>query len=512
MRHLAWLLIGVTLAGCSARRATPVVSPAAAIDLAPADALFDAGCYRCLAEAFSLYDRARVQPGAPLRARTRAFATAVLLTLREKELDLDATPWLERARELAEMDDSAYLDIAAALPWDGGSTPDFALSSRLSPNVLDDWQNFTMPQGRHPELDAYILITLQCRLATRVQADETIRDVADMSPLLQFRAGLCGPQRRPLLEALVAADPRFVEAWYFIGRYEMTTGVNQAGGSSRTWLVTAVRPLQLAHTGLPEAPTVTTVLAGLMRARSDLRAALALYDDALAHRPTHGDALLGRTITLSFLKRYDDAITQATGVITLGRGHVPSAYYYRAWNQYQLGELNEALRDVMVAKQMNAPEEVLVLSGLIAYEQKRPVDARADFTAAVAGNNRRCTAHWYLGILNLDEEQWTPAVGTFTSAGDCYSTAAAALRREITQLPEDLPDTVRAEQVASLDEDILVNARQAGRSFFNAAQAAARAGESPTALNLARRASSYEEMRERAETLVKRLTASPVTP
>jgi tetratricopeptide (TPR) repeat protein len=250
---------------------------------------------------------------------------------------------------------------------------------------------------------------------------------------------------------------------------------------------------------------VTTVLASLMRARSDLGRALSLYDDALIRRPTHADALLGRTVALSYLKRYDDAIAAASRITGLGRGHLASAHYYRAWNHYQKQELDAATADVATARRLRAPEEVLVLSGLVAYDQKRFLDARQDFTEAIAGNPRRCTAHWYLGILDLDDQAWPSALGTFSQAADCYLTATELLRREMSQLPDDLPEDVRSAQVSSLNDDIAENHRQAGRSFFNAAQAAIRVKDNAAALRNAKIASTYEEMRERAEALIARL-------
>jgi tetratricopeptide (TPR) repeat protein len=503
MRYVVWLLIGAFFAGCSTKQLpAPVLQP---LDISAADALVKAGCYRCLTEAYTLYERARTFAPPHPEARGRAFSTALLVALREKELDLDATPWLERARSIALPDEGTYLDVVAGLPWAGGSVPDFEPRKRVSPSALDDWR-LTMPLRRHVELDHYVLLTLECVLGTRASITEALRTIDTSQPLLQFRAGLCRPDQRPKLESLVAADPRFVEAWYYIGRYEMSSGVNAAGNAaSRRWLTSAVRPLTLAHDGIPEAPTLTTVLASLMRARSDLRRALSLYDDALARRATHADALLGRTVALSYLKRYDEGIAAAGRIITLGRGHVASGYYYRAWNHYQRQELDAAAADAAVAKRMRAPEEVLVLSGLVAYDQQRFLDARRDFTQAIADNPRRCTARWYLGILDLDDQSWAPALATFGQAAECYLAATEALRREMALLPDDLPEDVRSAQMASLGDDIVVNNRQAGRSFFNAAQAALRLNDTAAALRHAKMASTYDEMRERAEAIITKL-------
>ena len=83
--------------------------------------------------------------------------------------------------------------------------------------------------------------------------------------------------------------------------------------------------------------------------------------------------------------------------------------------------------------------------------------------------------------------------------------ASDVIRREADQLPEDLPSDVRAEQLASLDETFVDHQRQAGRSFYNAAQAAVRVGDNASALGFARTATSYDDVRERAEIIVRRL-------
>jgi tetratricopeptide (TPR) repeat protein len=204
----------------------------------------------------------------------------------------------------------------------------------------------------------------------------------------------------------------------------------------------------------------------------------------------------------SGLRDYDDGIAAASRIIALGRGHLASAHYYRAWNHYQRQDLDAAAADVANARRLRAPEEVLVLSGLVAYDRRRFLDARRDFTEAAAGNPLRCTAHWYLGILDLDDRSWASALASFGQAADCYLNATESLRREMAQLPDDLPGEVRAAQLASLGDDVAVNNRQAGRAFFNAAQAALRLKDDAAALRYAKRASNYEEMRERAEAIV----------
>src|SRR4029453_2847455 len=67
--------------------------------LADADALVLQGCYDCLLEAGATYERVAVGRARPL-VITRLFETNLLIALREKELALDWSAALERARAL----------------------------------------------------------------------------------------------------------------------------------------------------------------------------------------------------------------------------------------------------------------------------------------------------------------------------------------------------------------------------------------------------------------------------
>ena len=499
----ALILLVLVSAGCAAKP-RPVAIPR--VDLAPADALFDAGCYRCLEEAFAAYDGALRSPMPPDGTRAKAFATAILLAVREKEIGLDATPWIDRASALASPEEARYVDAARQLPWaSAGASVDFEPPVRVTPLVFKEW--LALPPGPQPLLDQYVFVALACANGERLATIEGMGRLGALRPGIRYRLGICGPAGRAHLDAVVAADPRFVEASFYIGRYEMTAGVMapgaRPGAATREWLTRSVPPLVTAHEGLPESPIVTIVLAGLMRSRTELARALALYDEALTIRPTQRDALLGRLITLSYLRRPADAIATATKMIDLGTWYVGSAYYWRAWNQYQTAHLEDAAADIAAARRLLVDDDVLTLSGMVAYDQKRPVDARADFNGALQMNPNRCLARWYLGLLNVDEEAWRDGVTAFATAGGCFDAAAESTRSEIAQLPADLPAEARQQQIASLDESIATSLQQAGRAYFNAAQASMRLNDRTAAATYARSASAYEGMRERAEALLK---------
>jgi tetratricopeptide (TPR) repeat protein len=506
MRDILLIAIGVTLAAC-AGQARPAPAPAdVPVHLSRADALVGAGCYTCLLEAFATYERALASRVPPTDAREKAFATAVLLAMREKELGLEAVPWLERASRLATPDETPYLDLVSRLPWtSAGVALDFDPPRPATPTEVAEWRLRVSPA--HAILNDYISVAAACSLGTGLEAAARVVDLG--VPAVRYRAGLCDRRQRRYLEEVVAADPRFVEAWFFIGRYEMSLGVSPIDGrfdaSTREWLTSAVPPLSAAHDGLPDAPVVSVVFAGLMRARGELARALALYDEALALRPAQGDALLGRTVTLTYLKQHEEAVSTASRLIALGVWHVGDAYYWRAWNEYQRGALEAAAADIAAARRLQTNADVMLVSGMIAYDQQRPADARMDFERSLRMDSGKCPARWYLGFLNIDEERWPEAVSSFAAAGDCYVAAVSALRAELDALPPDLPAEARQQQTDSYDQNIADSVGQAGRSFFNAAQASVRTGDLTSATAYARSAAAYEGVRDRAEGLLKDL-------
>ena len=496
---IACCIVGLLLASCAAR---PAVQAPLAPDLAPAHRLVEAGCYRCLLEAYALYEQAQRSPLAPPDLSRRLFSAALLLALREKELGLEATPWIERARAVAGAQDGIYLEAVEAIPWEtAGVSRDFEPARPLSFRNVEEWRAKVASLDAQPLLDAYLQLTVGCMTGPRTLAPAVEERGRDGAPLLRYRLGTCGETRRAQLEAVLAADPRFVEIPFFLARYEIN-----GASSRRGWLSRALVQLEAAHQGLSESPIVTVALADAVRARRGLERALGLYDLALTQRPTQREAMLGRLITLSNLRRPDDAVATATRMIELGTWYVGDAYYWRAWNHYQRARRDEAAADVAEARTRLVNIDVLTLAGMIAYDMGRAADARADFTDAQLRDPTVCVSSWYLGLLDIDESSWQAAVGAFSGAATCYREAAEAFRRAAADVPTDLPADVREAEMAEHEQNAAESLRQSGRSSLNAAQAAIRLGDNARAVQHARLAAEQPDTKARAEALLQALT------
>ncbi len=466
------LMIVVAVLGATACAATArarVGEPPDLITaLARGDRLVDDGCYACLQEAFSIYDAHKTR--SPV-ARRRTFSTAVLLALREKELGLPASTWIDTATHLAEPADQPYLDILSAVPWAATAVPDYPTGWHPDAAAVARWRAFVGSSSLNSALDNYLTLTLECRLPGGAGLDAIRPGFShrELPPLLRYAVGLCGSAHRQDLADVLAADPRFAEAAFALGLYEIGTAI-----TNRHWIRTTLPFLHTAHAAFGRAHVITITLAGVVRARNDLPGALVLYDEALALRPMQSDALLGRVITLGYLGRYQDAIADATRLIEIGTRYQGDAYYWRAWNYYQQRDLPSAETNIASAKGLLQNGDVFTLSGIIAYEQNRREDARRDFREVRRIASDRCVPAWYLGLIEGDDRAWAESVREFTRAATCYDEAVKALRTELAALPADLEPTEQARQTSDLDRRIRDNGQQADRSRRNADIARAR--------------------------------------
>jgi hypothetical protein len=498
LRSALCLAACIPMLGCGAARRP--VAPAGAVPVATVDAadrLVDEGCYRCLLEAFAIYEAAS--------HNDKTFSTALLLAMREKELGLEAREWMEKARSLAPPDGARYVEIVSAIPWTTvAAAADFEPPSRPPAATLQEWLAFLQRPGSNSLLDRYTRLALICSRpgATLPDAEgDTDR------PLLQYRAGLCDPNRRGQLDSVLAASPRFAEAGFFIARYELSNDV-----SARQQITRALPLLIAAQEAFPNAPVITVTLAGVWRARSELARAASLYDEALALRPEQRDALLGRASVLSYLGRHEDAIAASTRMIDLGTWYLGDAYYWRAWNLYNTGRLEAAADDVASAKKFQASGELLTLSGMIAYDQQRRADARQDFEVARRMNAANCPAQWYLALISVDEQQWMPARDGFAGASRCYRNAATRAREEAARIPEDLSPEARLQQEQEYALRIADHQRQEARSALNTSLLSLQLRDREQAAEFARIAIGHELTRERAQDALERAISPPASP
>jgi tetratricopeptide (TPR) repeat protein len=437
MRSVHVVLI-VALAGtgaCASRRPVPpiaatVPAPPATVDVS---ALIRHGCFHCLEEALTA---AQGEQG---------FEVAALLTLRAKELGLTYSTYRERAAALAPADPAfaTYLDAIDAVPVDlltgeryrpgsgivAAATRagrDTAAPVRLPPigERVTAWREL-LRSGPGSELfRTYLDIAISCSVATQ-RGENATDSTSSGAPLLLYRMDLCG-QRADELRALRDGDPEFVDADFTLARYAM--------GARPADLDEALRYLQSAREAFPSSIAIAAALAGVREEREEWAEALAAFDDVLTQMPEHRDALLGRTISLSRLHRYEDGMASATRMIELGAWFLGEAHYWRAWNEFSLMRYPDARVDADRAKTLMVNAAVFLLSGLIEWNERRLPTAESEFEEALKMDFGRCDAAQYLGRVRAQRSKVPEALAAFRQAIQCFDLSISLRRKLIADI------------------------------------------------------------------------------
>jgi tetratricopeptide (TPR) repeat protein len=512
MQRLGSVLLLAVLTSCATRAKAP-----RAPTIADADRLATAGCYTCLLDALEMYDGILARR-ASVAATRGAFRTALLLALREKEVGLRATPYLERARALssslpAEDDAGLALAIADAQPWDySGLTKEFTeqfIKTRqaVTPQVKG-WRDRLRTRRADPFF-AYLDASLACSYGDWRGRDAALDEVAAQQPsslLVKYRVGACVQSRRAALEEVLAAEPRFAEAHLFLGRYAL---VDASTGHAKRSVVAP--HLEAAYAAFPKSASVTFTLAGMYRAFTKLEDALRFYDETLALVPTHREAMLGRIIALTYTQQPDPAIATATRMIELGEWYIGDAYYWRAFNLHEQKQLDAARDDVERAKGLaRLRSDVFLLAGIIYYDRRELDAAVPDLEKAWQLNDTECDAAWYLGLVRSEQKTWDVAAAMFPKGAACYRSRADVYGAELGAFQATVEGTAER---AALDANYqrLIEQQLVGesRSYYNAAFASAQRGERDRAIEYAERAAQHPVMKSKAAELIAALKKNP---
>jgi hypothetical protein len=293
--------------------------------------------------------------------------------------------------------------------------------------VLETWrQQLTAGQGSSV-LRAYLDLSLACGPFLSDQRDMATAAVLEKFgdvPLLQYRAGTCG--RTSLLDGVLENDSNFVDVYLELGRSAL-----QRERSDHDQALSLFRS---ARAGFPTSATIMASIGNVHQEREEWTEALDAYDATLTLVPSHRDALLGRTISLSHLARHEDAIASATRLLELGNWFVADAYYWRAWNQYRRDLIPAARADVDRAKALTPAAPTLILSGITGWREKRLQFAETEFQAALTLDFGQCEAASYLGGVRAAQQEWPESLAAFQHAEQCFELSVATRRKAIAEL------------------------------------------------------------------------------
>jgi tetratricopeptide (TPR) repeat protein len=493
-------------AACAARGPSPRLTA----DVGRADALVRDGCYRCLGEALAIYERAMSSRRAPASAPRGAFEAALLRAVREKELGLPSAASFDRARAFAAR--LPAIAIPALQPPQLVEAAERLMGelSGFDPEERQRRGQATRAEARaenphrralDPVLDtslaaAYVALSMDCERFPRpnpVNAGDVLARHGGPA-LMRYRLATCGAVGAAPAGALREADSRWVDTLFFEGRREIESRAGDA--------VKAAALLAAAREAFPTSHAVILALARAQQALGEYEASLASVDSVIADVPTHRDALLKRLENLSYLSRHDDAVATASRMIELGTWHVGDAYYWRAWNEHHLRQLDAAWADVEQALTLQSNTSVYTLAGFIAHSRKDLPTAVDRFDRAFTLDSTNCIAAFSCGMVHVERQAWLQASTTFSRSMSCYAADAARARAELVRIQTSTQAPDRKARLAAAEEKRIASSEQLGaQSAFNAAQCYLRLGQKQPALSHVDAAAAHPAMRDKAVSL-----------
>jgi tetratricopeptide (TPR) repeat protein len=449
--------------GCAKRSAKTTPGP----DVA--DELVNAGCYDCLLEARTEYERRALKSAA---ATVRLFEVDLLLALREKELAIDPTETLDRAGslvpKLSKVPAEQVLSMVKVLPSDAtgrrGLPPTATVQEELKATIAAlDASAFS------GVFKSYLKLSIQCG---RMAVDALPLEDA---PLLTYRRAVCeNPIRVDPLRGVRKSVPRFIETSFFLGRAAMASFFRTDGREARELF-------EEAYARFSNSSSIAFDLGNLYQAANECRRAETLFSRALELRPAHEEARLGRTICRTYLLRNEEAIADATVLIDRSESasNRGEGFYWRAWNRRHLKQTELARSDIDRARTLRYNARVMTLAGQIEYDQREYDKARQDLESARDMEATQCEARWYLALVEYAVEAWAPAANAFASSATCYDILVKDSEAKRAQMAgrNDVSEEFRTRQLAGFDAAIAEDSVQRSASELNAAINYGRAGD-----------------------------------
>lgn len=484
-----------------------------------ADALYETGSYTCLKESYQIYRELLSIPHNQKSTKTKFIKTAILLTIRQKELGIHDSTYFNEASELIQnnpflSDFLTYLDLADSIRLkskgmrgdiiDDSDRAD-ATRDRLMENI-EKWGQQLEEKSGAEEFFAYLYIAKNCHFAYSIKGKKVIKKEVDLthlkkifpqSPLIEYKLSLCPKEDYESLKELLAKEPRFHEIYYFLGE--------QAFQQRR--LITAEKNFLKCFEHIPESLPTVISLASIYFAFEELEKSMSFYEKALSIIPEFREALLGKAICLSYQLKHEEAIEVCNAILSLGGYYLGDTHYWLAWNLNELERLDEAWENAEKCKTYFVGySQVFSLAGVIAYKREEKDIAEKNFQEAFSLDPNNCEAAFYLGKIYAERQEWAESGEYYETAALCQYGKELAIERNLAEIEESDFSEVRkqkliAKKKVKLKKTILTKAT----FFYNAAAGYFNARMNEQALRLAEKALSHIAFKEKAEELIREI-------
>lgn len=515
MKKLLALMVVFLFAACGPKKAkiTPELIESEA-KIKEADSLFHKGSYSCLKEALHAYKDLFPVKRFGKEAKEKFIKTALLLTLREKELGVLEYKSLEEASKLIQAASflSEYLldlEVVDSIPR---KTKGFVTDFLMDPSRIDEtynrlkknvpvWAGRLKEKSLTDEFSAYLYISLLHNFGYYLGEEKTdfsrFSRVFSESPSIQYILSIYPKENEESLNGIVSKEPLFYEVHYSLGEIALRKGE----------IVTAEKNFLAVYEHIPESSSTVISLASILFVFEDFERSLQLYDEALRLAPAYRDALLGKALCLSYSSRNQEAIEVCQKLIAMGSFLMGESHYWLAWNQNELERLDEARQSIENAKKyLIGDNDVLTLAGIIAFKRENLEEAERNFTEALNLNPANCEAHFYMGSIHARKNDWKNSGLSYGRAAHCYQSAEKALEERIKEIEESsFSEERKAKLVAKKKAQLRKTALTKATSFYNGAASYFNAGMKDEALYFARQAAVHSSLKEKAEELLNKI-------
>jgi tetratricopeptide (TPR) repeat protein len=511
IKILALLPILIILSHCAAKKAE--ISPQQLVayysKTKEADAQFKTGSYIGLKNAWSAYREFLAIPAFRKNSGLKFIKTSLLLAIREKELGILNPKTLQKVSNLINQEPyfanySRYVEIVKRIPENTkGITGDKIDDSSI--NAQFEWikQNFE-PVRNHlleksvsTDFYAYLYLSFHSAFSYKFEEDEDFSRFASIfldSKLIKFKLSIYPQEKPDALKELLQDNPDFYEADYFLGNIALNQGK----------VLAAENHYKKALEHITESTSLIISLTKVYFHMEEFETCLEFNNLALQLAPEYRDAILGKAMCLSYMGRHEEAIEILDNMIELGKYYMGETYYWLAWNQNELEQLDKARINVTRSRDfLIGHYEVSLLDGIVAYKQKRLNKAEENFKEALLLNNQDCESAYYLGKIYAEREDWKYSGSYFEKGALCNEQTEKAIKSKILEIREAALSTQRKDKLIKKKKIQLLQTRQTKATCqFNAAASYFNSKEYKKAFLLAEKAAEHPTFKQQAEELI----------
>jgi tetratricopeptide (TPR) repeat protein len=490
--------------------APPGPSPAASAKAARAEGEAKRGCYDGFKTAIEIYESLAADPVMARRVAFSQVRTLLLMIVRERELGILNNAYYEKGLAVIRADPAlqqflALFEVAHSMTIQTrGVLRDFMAG--FSPRSMDDakkeaaFQAGLKAKTAAEDFYAYLYAAFYIGGGgygvDRADLDTLVKAYPD-SVLMRYRDAVFPPGSEEKIQALIAADPRFFEGYYYLGDISLKKGK----------LLEAEKRFLRAAEGLAVSPQVNILLASIYFATEEFDKSLDYYDRTLAISPEYRDALLGKALCLSYQQKHTEAIAELDRLIKLGFYLLGEGYYWLAWNEHELKDNDAAQLHIEESKgRLPTNSEVFGLAGTIALEKGESGRAEREFLEALKYNAANIEALFGLGRIAAGQGKWEESAGHLEKAAAVAGQAETAVAAKIEEIKAaEMAADRKARLLSKKEQQLRINRATRATACLEAAIGHLNAGNMARAAAYAARAAEHPQFKSQADDLLKKI-------